>query len=332
MISFRFHVVSITAVFLAIAIGVVVGTTYVDGAVVDGLRKRIDDVSGNLDSLTAENSRLDRQLGDASDFIATSADYAVTNRLTEVPVLLLALRGVDDRAVQEMTRLTRRAGATLPGIVWLEPRWALTSQDDVDALAEIVAVSPTIGVDALVGRAWTTLVEELSAPVAPAEPVPSSTPSSDTTLPSSPLLDEPAAWGALVEAGFLTVDSLADEAPALVDLLDANPRILLVGGTRSVAELDPLLPIVVGATVAGGLPTVVADVYVDSTDGPARGATLAETLGQDLLDVIAVVDDADRSEGQVAAVLALGSVANGVGGHYGYGDGADGVLPSWTPP
>ena len=28
MISFRFHVVSITAVFLAIAIGVVVGSTY----------------------------------------------------------------------------------------------------------------------------------------------------------------------------------------------------------------------------------------------------------------------------------------------------------------
>ena len=40
MISFRFHVVSITAVFLAIAIGVVVGSTYVDRAIVDTLRNR----------------------------------------------------------------------------------------------------------------------------------------------------------------------------------------------------------------------------------------------------------------------------------------------------
>jgi len=66
MISFRFHVVSITAVFLAIAIGVVVGTTYVDGAVVDGLRNRIDSVEGNLDDRRAENDRLESELGLAS--------------------------------------------------------------------------------------------------------------------------------------------------------------------------------------------------------------------------------------------------------------------------
>ena len=49
MISFRFHVVSITAVFLAIAIGVVVGSTYVDRAIVESLQNRIDSVSSNLD-------------------------------------------------------------------------------------------------------------------------------------------------------------------------------------------------------------------------------------------------------------------------------------------
>jgi hypothetical protein len=48
---------------------------------------------------------------------------------------------------------------------------------------------------------------------------------------------------------------------------------------------------------------------------------------------IVIVDDLDRSEGRVAVVLAVHDAAAGtVGLHYGYGDGADGVLPAWTEP
>jgi hypothetical protein len=46
-----------------------------------------------------------------------------------------------------------------------------------------------------------------------------------------------------------------------------------------------------------------------------------------------IVDDLDRAEGRVATVLAVHDAADGaVGLHYGYGDGADGVLPAWTEP
>ena len=44
-----------------------------------------------------------------------------------------------------------------------------------------------------------------------------------------------------------------------------------------------------------------------------------------------IVDDADLEAGRVAAVLGLDSAADGqLGVHYGYGDGADAVLPAWT--
>ena len=115
MISFRFHVVSITAVFLAIAIGVVVGTTYVDGAVVDGLRNRIDSVEGNLDDRRAENDRLESELGLASSYIEASAPFAVTDRLIDVPVLLVAARGVDETVVERTAGLTRLAGGDHTG-------------------------------------------------------------------------------------------------------------------------------------------------------------------------------------------------------------------------
>ena len=44
------------------------------------------------------------------------------------------------------------------------------------------------------------------------------------------------------------------------------------------------------------------------------------------------MDGVDLESGRVAAVLALDSAADGeVGLHYGYGEGADAVLPAWTP-
>ena len=138
MISFRFHVVSITAVFLAIAIGVVVGTTYVDGAVVDGLRNRIDSVEGNLDDRKAENDRLESELGLASSYIEASAPFAVTDRLIDVPVLLVAARGVDETVVERTAGLTRLAGGITPGVVWLESPWELESDDDRAELASII--------------------------------------------------------------------------------------------------------------------------------------------------------------------------------------------------
>ena len=58
MISFRFHVVSITAIFLAIAVGVVVGSTYVDQLTVDQLRNRIETVEDRADAAREENLSL----------------------------------------------------------------------------------------------------------------------------------------------------------------------------------------------------------------------------------------------------------------------------------
>ena len=47
---------------------------------------------------------------------------------------------------------------------------------------------------------------------------------------------------------------------------------------------------------------------------------------------MSVVDNADRTEGQVGAVLALAaSTPDEPVGHIGYGEGAVGVLPPWTP-
>ena len=109
MISFRFHVVSITAIFLAIAIGVVVGSTYVDGAVVDRLEQPDPHRRGQRHRGAGGEQPASRTSSESTrEYVDLSSEYAVTDRLTDVPVFLTAARGVDEAAV-ERTRGARSA-------------------------------------------------------------------------------------------------------------------------------------------------------------------------------------------------------------------------------
>jgi hypothetical protein len=323
MISFRFHVVSITAVFLAIAIGVVVGSTYVDELTVDQLQDRIETVEDRADATRDENGRLEDELASAREYIDLSSEYAVTDRLTEVPVLLTAVRGVEEAAVERTLVLARRAGGVVPGIVWLEARWALASDEDLEALASIVGGSASSSREDLWASAWADITEELAA-----DPVAGDSPE------EGPIADEGASTlAALEEAGFLAVDSLDDDTVATDDLLGADPRIVVITGPRAEESIAPLVPVAAGASVEAGLVTLVGDVHVRATEAPERGADLSESLEEELREAIVIVDDVDLEAGRVALVLAAQSAGGGeVGVHYGYGDGADAVLPAWTPP
>ncbi|MET0902038.1 MAG: copper transporter [Acidimicrobiales bacterium] len=317
MISFRFHVVSITAIFLAIAIGVVVGSTYVDGAVVDGLRSRIRTVEGNVSDARDENGRLEDQLQSTREYVDLSSEYAVTDRLTDVPVFLTAARGVDEATVERTLVLARQAGGIVPGIVWLEQRWAADGDEDLEDLALIVGGSATDARDVLWASAWEDITDELVAGAGAQDPD-----GGDASILAQ-----------LEEAGFLTVDPLDDETVGLDDLIGAAPRVAIVTGARAEEEVAPVVPVAVTASVDAGLVTVVGDVYVAAPEAPGRGATLTESFDDAVREATVIVDDVDLEAGRVAVVLGMDAAAEGeTGRHYGYGDGADAVLPAWTPP
>lgn len=321
MISFRFHVVSITAVFLAIAIGVVVGSTYVDRAIVENLQTRIDSVSSNLDKRKQENDRLDRELKREQDYIGASADYAVTDRLTDTPVVIFAVRGIDEDATGATALLARRAGGVVPGIVWLEPRWELSTAEDRTALATALGTNERSAAK-LRTDAWQAVATGLTAAAAPVD----GGPTAATTAATQLLVG-------LQSAGFMTIDAVGDDASvSLASLVGTGPRVLVLTGAKATDALRPMVSTVVSAPAVAGLRTVLADVYVETSSGPARGVELATSVAKDVRDLVIVIDHADTPEGRVAVVISLATPVEGGGGHYGYGNGADGVLPGWTPP
>jgi hypothetical protein len=312
MISFRFHVVSITAVFLAIAIGVVVGTTYVDRAVVDSLENRVDRVSRNLDERKAENDALEAELDQTRAYADVSADFAVTDRLTGVPVLLLAARGIDEDVATQTLALARRAGAVVPGVTWLEERWSLESDEDRASLATATGIEDQGSSGAVRGAALNALTAALGA-------------GADPAVARGVLT-------ALVDAGFLSVDAQDDGAPRLDALAGASPRVLLLTGTDASDRVTPAAAQMVDRASAAGLPTVAAEAFTQRSDGPERGRGFARTMEDDVRDRIVLVDDAELPQGRVAAILALVEVAAGRVGHFGYGADADGIIPAWTAP
>src|SRR5260370_24313656 len=98
MINFRFHIVSLIAVFLALALGVVMGATVVNRAIVDRLNERIDTVEKNANARKTESDQLRGQVGQINGYIGGTKDFAVAGRLNGTTLATLSPRRVDAHA------------------------------------------------------------------------------------------------------------------------------------------------------------------------------------------------------------------------------------------
>ncbi|MGH8982294.1 MAG: copper transporter [Acidimicrobiia bacterium] len=298
MINFRFHLVSLIAVFLALALGVLMGATVIDQAIVDGLRNRISNVRAEVDEQRGRNSELQDEVERLQRFVGD--EYAVTGRLQGVPVGVIAPRGVDGDDARGAVELLQTAGAVAPGVLWLEEKWQLADEETRQELAGILGVTSD-GVDALRTAAWTALA-------ARPEVIPD-----------------------LVESGFVEFDPVGEQGdgfdPAGYPV--AGARALLIDQSDASTDANELVESVLTEFVGLGIPLVVGEVYQEEgEDGPARGARLASIRDdEELVSVVATVDDLELTEGKVTAVRAMADLPGTVG-HYGLAADVDGALPS----
>ncbi len=310
MINFRFHLVSLVAVFLALAIGVVMGYGILGQPTVSGLQNRIDSVEANAEARRVENEQLQADLDRSNDAINQSAPFSVTDRLLSVPAVVVAVREVDDESVQRIVTLARQAGATAPGIVWLEGKLALQSKDDVKALATVLGLPAATKRATLRAGAWGIITTALA-------PVPSATAEDSFT--------------ALAQAGFVALEGVNGDAPTVAALSSTGTRVVLAVGTSGGVAARLLVASFSSIALDARVPLVVGEVF---GEGKAeRGDALSPILEDDrLASRVTTVDDLEWTEGSVAAVLGLSDLGRGVVGHYGFGNGADRLLPEWSQP
>jgi hypothetical protein len=306
VINFRFHLVSLVAVFLALALGIVMGYGVLGQPTVSGLQDRVDRVEGRISSVRRDNDRLQGEVDRLNSYAADSAPFAVTDRLFATSVVVVGVRGVDADRVRDVVTLSRRAGATVGGIVWLEPKWALANASDTKALESALNLEP--GSKSEVRDAgWAVLARRLGS-----APVP------DDVLTS------------LQQAGFVAGETVGDTGFDLSKLDGTGSRMLVVDGSQAQVPANALVGPFADAVAAAGSPLVFGEVFVATDNGPGRGQRLAPIRSDEALTKqVSTVDDLDLTEGRVAGVLAVADLARGVIADYGYGEGADRALPEW---
>jgi hypothetical protein len=307
MVNFRFHLVSLIAVFLALGLGILTGSAVVNQATVKAIRREISDVRSEVNNLRNQNSDLRSTVDRSNSFMSDAATYAVDGRLADVPVVVLAERGVAKDAVDDTLTLVRAAGADVPAVVWLEDKWKLSNEDDLQALRD--ATDLLGGANSVRTRALEALTRRLAEP------------------PTAATAGTPDLLQRLSDAGFITVEG---DNVDLAAYPAAPTRALVITGTDSTFAGTQFTTELAGAAVAAPLPTVVGEVFVQkkTDNAPSRGDSVAAIrTSKDLAGSVTTVDDLDLVQGRVASVIALQDLGVGVFGHYGYGSGATSSLP-----
>ena len=302
MVNFRFHLVSLTAVFLALAAGITIGAGVVDRATVDQIERRLSDVDARRQATNAENDQLRADLGRWSEFGQQVGDRPVQGRLNGATVFVVTTAGIDRGVLDALRSSISAAGATLDGTILFTGKWNLENDEDAQQLAGVLDAPPTtepvdlraIGVRA-VADAWTNG-------------------------------DGGVLVAALVERGFLEFQPGPVETVPLPELpRPSSTFVVLSGDAADVAPADLAQPLV-AALATGDLRLLAAQPQRPPADPPEEGEEepapeFVVALRDDgaVAGRISTVDNVDDYRGRVAAVLALVELQSGRRGHYGFG-------------
>ena len=344
MINLRYHVVSITAVFLALGIGLTLGSTFLDRVTVDVLKNQLDTVQIRVDETQADNDTLSGRVsaleGRDGELADELPERLLAGHLAAVPVLVVATAGTDQALVDQTIRAIGSAGATVAGTWWLTDRWLLDDPEEISDLATVLELTTD---DA--GRLRRNgairvaeLFDEAALPAAVAPvPEPGGVAPTEPAAIVVPAPTEPALIALLEEAGFIDYQPLAGSGDDRVLLPGAATRYVVLSGALPDTGPQLFAGALLEEVVADGVAPVVAaqgEVSLRRGDAPAsedaRRSTFVGPLreGELTRDRLSTIDDLDTAAGLAALVLALEDLSIPSVGHYGSSSSATRLLPA----
>ncbi len=301
MMSLRYHVVSLAAVVLALALGIVLGASALSGRVLGALTEDRAGLSARVEQLEGNRAALDGRLQSTERLLGASAPAAVAGTLTGRTVALVATADADPTDVATVATLVGDAGAQVTGRLALTD--AATAPDRAEALRALVPRLLPAGAQLPTTTDTGELTGSLLGSLVAARP------GERTGTAGGP--EAQTALAGLADAGYLRVDGPLAPVPA------------------------ELLVVVTGAGADPGRARTVAHIAT-ALDREGAGAVLAGRTGSGPVDAtradpalssgLSTVDGLESVGSRVAAVLALREQAGGRAGAYGPATG------SLTPP
>lgn len=309
MISLRYHVISIAAVFLALAVGVVLGSTTLSRTLLSGLNDENGDLGQQVSDLQAERNGMSARLKDADGFAATVGPLAVRGQLDRRTVVLVTTADASPADRDAVKTLVASAGATVTGELQLTESFA--NPANADQLKEIVTRLLPAGVQLPTVSDPGTLAGGLIGPlllISKADNKPQASPE-----------ESAAALAGLAEGGFVKPSQ---------DLKPAQLAIVLTGGAATGDAAGDRAAIVARFATQvdrSGAGTVLAGASGSANGTGAIGVVRADTAATQILST---VDNVDSSAGRVVTLLALREQLDEKSGRYGTAGSAQAPAPS----
>jgi hypothetical protein len=316
VIDFRYHLVSIVAVFLALAIGIVLGSTELQGNTIDNLRTVNSSLASEFRAAAAQRDSYGAQWDAAETFLQTAEPKLLDRLLPGDRVVLITEPGASSAVTGGIKQAVGLAGATITGTVALQPKFndlsapteaslstVNTQQAELDGTQLSAAADPATANQQQAAQLIATAI------LGRTQSEPGLSPAAATTL-----------LQAYAQNGFLSYsDSPATRATLAVIAIPETPP---ADGAGDQANQILLAVAQVFATASA------ATIVVGSTAGSSQSASALSVLrSSSVSSQVSTVDNADTYVGQISAIWALADqVAGGKPGSYGI-SGASAISP-----
>ncbi|MBV9092719.1 MAG: copper transporter [Streptosporangiaceae bacterium] len=327
MIDFRYHLVSIVAVFLALAIGIVLGSTELQGPAFNILNQTTSKLQDEWNQARSQLATTQAQLGADEAYAAAVEPAVLHDLLTGQRLLLITEPGSQPGVVGGITSAAQDAGAEVTGQIALQPKFFDTSAATQQALDQTTLNAASQAAITLepsqtyAQQAAQLLATEILTK-APASP------GAQQQAPGAQGYSAAAAQAMLAayaQSGFLTISGQPSAQATLAVVI--TPQTAPSDGSAD--PLGQLLVPLAEQLAAKSSATVVAGSSAASGPGSPIGVLRTSTaVGQ-----VSTVDDADFVSGQTVAIQALAAQLNGgKPGNYGLtANGASAAAPSPVP-
>ena len=310
MIDFRYHLVSIVSIFLALAVGIVLGAGPLKGELGATLTKELAGLRQDKADLNKQlqQARADSEARDA--YIAETNPVVLAGVLQDRRVALVVLPGAD-AAVAEATAATlRSSGAAVVSTTSVSEEWVATDPARVTARdTAVTTAAAEAGVD----------VSD-SGSVAPRDILLAALLTVPAGNPSAALSPATAQKGldALAAADLLKIDT---EGFELADLVVVVSGVTTQGDADARQQAaDRWVDLVIALDTRSSGALVAAEV---TTSGAGVSVVEAVRNNATATKGVSTVDNAGGAMGQASVVHALAEQAAGDVGQYGLAAGAD---------
>jgi hypothetical protein len=311
VIDFRYHLVSIIAVFLALAVGLVVGATALAPKTAELLRTGESVLSKTNANLSKANQNLLNEVNADQAFARAASPRLLLGLMTGEKVVLVTAPGADPPVISGVTKALQQAGATVTGQVAVTSTFLQTDGHDEDELTQLAQrLAPTAGVT-LPTQSLSQIAGQQAAGKVLAASLLTAGGTDLSSAASTAILQD------FSQAGYVTLGNAASPVSA-----PATLAVLVAPGGAAPQTGGQVLVALAAALKSAGSGTVMV--------GGSESVGSTSVIGAEIIaGQVSTVDNADTETGQIMTVQALKELSEGKSPeHYGIGPGA---APSPAP-